>query len=262
MARAEAALANAAAQRTYAARELERTRQLLASNAATDVELTAAQRQNDVAEAGEAKARGALAAARVQRDYTRIRAPISGVVGGISTQEGETVAASFAAPTFVTIVDLTRLEVQAYVDETDIGRVAPGQVVRFTVDAYPDATFEGHVTAIRPTADVIDNVVNYITLITIDERSGGVLRPEMTTTVNIELDGRTDALAVPAGVLRRDSEGTFVLVPAGNGAERRAVAIGFRGSDYAEVLDGLSEGERVLVGSAQPCTPTTAMETR
>jgi macrolide-specific efflux system membrane fusion protein len=188
-------------------------------------------------------------AARIQLDYTVIRAPISGVVASVSTQVGETVAASFASPTFVTIIDLERLEIWAYVDETDIGRVEVGQEARFTVDTYPDTGFRGTVTAIQPQAEIVDNVVNYVTLIEIGHTEGKTLRPEMTTTVNILLDGREDVLTLPNGAVRRDSEGTFALVPGPDGPVRRTIRTGYRGSDHTEVLEGLTEEEEVLVGS-------------
>jgi macrolide-specific efflux system membrane fusion protein len=253
VARAEAALAVAAAERAYAADTHERTRRLAENNAATEAELSAAKRQHEAAVAREAEAQAEVAATEVQLDYTTIRAPIAGVIGDISTQQGETVAASFAAPTFLTIVDLDRLEVWAYVDETDIGRIDVGQRVHFTVDAYADTEFAGRVIAIRPTAAVIDNVVNYITLIEIEQRSDRILRPEMTATVNITIKGRTGVLAVPNGALRRDSGGTYVLIESPDGWLRRTVEPGFRGSEYTEIVTGLREGEHVMTGTAQPC---------
>jgi RND family efflux transporter MFP subunit len=253
VARAEAVVAVAAADLRWAEDTFERTRRLAGVSAATEAELAVARRQFETARARQAEAGAALAAARVQLDFTTIRAPIGGVVGDISTQEGETVAASFAAPTFLTIVDLSRLEVWAYVDETDIGRVTPGQRARFTVDAYPDTEFEGRITAIRPTAEIVENVVNYITLIEIEQRPDRTLRPEMTATVNIELEGREAVLSIPNGALRRDAGGAWVLVGTAAGLERRAIEPGFRGSRYTEVLSGLREGASVVVGTAQPC---------
>ena len=255
VAQAEAALANAAAEREFAAREHERVRELVSREMSPATELSAARRALEVATAREREASAALSAARVQLEFTRIRAPIAGVVGTVSTQEGETVAASFAAPTFLTIVDLARLQVWAYVDETDVGRIAVGQRATFTVDAWPDARFRGRVVAVRPTAELRDNVVNYVTLIEIDPAStaGHQLRPEMTATVNVALDGRRDALSVPNGALRRDGEGSYVLVQSATGADRRAVRLGFRGSAFTEVLDGARQGDRVVLGSAQTC---------
>ena len=89
----------------------------------------------------------------------------------------------------MTLVDLTRLEVRAYVDETDIGRVRIGQQARFTVDTYPGQEFDGRVTAVYPQAEIRDNVVDYVTVIRFDPPRDRTLRPEMTTTVRIEEDG-------------------------------------------------------------------------
>ncbi|MGH7471103.1 MAG: efflux RND transporter periplasmic adaptor subunit [Longimicrobiales bacterium] len=253
VARAEAQRSSALAERAYAEGEHARVKQLAETQAATAAELSALQRAVETARAKEAEADAALAAAQAQLGYTSIRAPISGVVATVSTQEGETVAASFAAPTFVTIVDLSRLEVWAYVDETDIGRIKVGQSARFTVATYPDETFEGRVSAVRPTAEVRENVVNYITLIDVKNRADRLLRPEMTTTINIVLEDKNDALSVPNAALRRDSDGAYVLVLTANGVERRSVNVGLRGSEHSELLAGVTAGERVVLGSAQPC---------
>jgi macrolide-specific efflux system membrane fusion protein len=251
--RAAAQLMNAAAERAYAEKEYAREQSLAEERATTPAALSAAQRAIDTARARERESAAALAAARVQLGYTSIRAPIGGVIASVSTQEGETVAANFAAPTFVTIVDLARLEVWAYVDETDIGRIRVGQRAHFTVDTYPGDEFDGRVTAVRPGAEVRDNVVTYITLIEFDNPPDRLLRPEMTTTVNIVLEGRAGAASVPNGALRRDAGGTYVLVRARGGVERRSIKVGFRGTEHSEVLAGVGEGERVVLGPARPC---------
>jgi HlyD family secretion protein len=85
-----------------------------------------------------ARARAALQDARVQLSYARILSPLAGVVASVSTQEGETVAAGMSAPTFVTVLDLSRLQVDAYVDEVDIGKIKPGQRAWFTVESHPE----------------------------------------------------------------------------------------------------------------------------
>jgi macrolide-specific efflux system membrane fusion protein len=258
--RAEAVRAAAVSERTWAELEHDRVTQLVRGGHATAAELAGADRAIETARAREREAAAALEAAKVQLGYTSIRAPIGGVVASVSTQEGETVAASFASPTFLTIVDLSRLEVWAYVDETDIGRIEVGQQARFTVDTWPDDAFEGRVSAVRPSADIRDNVVNYVTLITFTNRPDRLLRPEMTATINVVLEGRTDALSVPNSALRRDSGGTYLLVRAENGLERRDVAVGFRGSEFTEVLSGVADKERVLVGRPAACDAGTATQ--
>jgi macrolide-specific efflux system membrane fusion protein len=247
---AEAALATARAESAFADGDYERARALRAVEAVTPTELAGYERARAVTAAEVDRAAAQLEAARIQVGYTRITAPISGVVASVSTQVGETVAASFAAPTFVTIIDLDRLEVWAYVDETDIGRVEVGQQARFTVDTYVDTEFTGVVSAIRPQAEIQDAVVNYVTVIQMDPGHGRILRPEMTTTTNILLEGRTDVMVIPNGAVRRDDDGVYALVSGGTGAPvRRSLSLGFRGRDYTEVIDGVREGDLVVVGS-------------
>lgn len=178
-----AALNLARANLDYTRADLARKRDL--RELLSPAELDVAQRAFAVAEQQTAGAQAALEAATTQLGYARIAAPIAGVVASIATQEGETVAASFAAPTFVTLLDLARLEVWAYVDETDIGRIRPGMPARFTVDTYGGEEFSGQVTAIYPKPEIRDNVVNYVTVIRFEAPRDRVLRPEMTATVRM-----------------------------------------------------------------------------
>lgn len=190
---AAAALAIAEANLEYARADRDRKRVLSGERLIPPSELDLAERGREVAERQRSGAQASLDFALTQLEYTRIVAPIGGVVASVSTQEGETVAASFATPTFVTLVDLARLEVWAYVDETDIGRVHKGQAARFTVDTYGDQEFDGRVTAIYPQAAIRDNVVNYITVVRFTPPRGRVLRPEMTATVRIALESGGNA---------------------------------------------------------------------
>ncbi len=245
----EAGLADARAEHAFARSQYERARELSASDAIAATEFAEFERARAVTAAGVQRAEANLESARIQLGYTRILAPISGVVASVSTQVGEAVAASFAAPTFLTIIDLDRLEVWAYVDETDIGRVEIGQRVRFSVDTYVDTEFTGVVSAIRPQAEIQDAVVNYITVVRIDGGHGKTLRPEMTTTTNIMLDGRTDVVAIPNNAVRQDGGGTFAYVRSESGQPvRQPLTLGFRGRDYTEVVNGLEAGDVVVVG--------------
>jgi macrolide-specific efflux system membrane fusion protein len=258
--RAEASRQSAASDLAWAEQEHERISRLSSGGHATAAELAQARRALELAQAKLREASAQVAAARVQLGYASITAPIGGVVGSVSTQEGETVAASFAAPTFLTIVDLSRLEVQAYVDETDIGRVEVGQRAAFRVDTWPDDVFEGRVTAVRPTAEIRDNVVNYITLIEFRNRPERLLRPEMTATITLTVEGRSGVQSLPNGALRRDSAGSYVMVVQGETVERRTVTLGFRGSEFTEVVEGVTEGERVLTGQGTECRAPDAQE--
>lgn len=246
---AEAALENARAERAYAVREYDRGVALKEKEIIPEAEMARVERQRDVTAAQERQAVADLASARIQLGYTKIYAPIAGVVAEVATQVGETVAASFASPTFVTIIDLARLEVWAYVDETDIGLVDVGQRTLFTVDTYTGTEFEGKVTAIRPMAEIRDAVVNYVTVIAIEDDQGKILRPEMTTTVNIMLDRRENVLAVPHGAVRRDRDGTYAFVVRGEDTVRQNIRVGYRDREHTEVMAGLEEGDRVVVGT-------------
>jgi RND family efflux transporter MFP subunit len=248
---AEAALANARAEHAYAAQEHARAVELERKQIVPAAEMAVMKRQLDVSAAQVSQAEADLESARIQLDYTKIFAPIGGVVAEVATQVGETVAASFTSPTFVTIIDLDRLEVWAYVDETDVGRVEVGQRVIFTVDTYLDTEFEGEVTAIRPMAEVQDAVVNYVTVVEIADSQGKVLRPEMTATVNILLESRDDVLAIPNTAVRRDRTGTYAFAIEQGSRVRQEIRVGYRGRDYTEIIQGLKEGDRVIVGTIQ-----------
>jgi macrolide-specific efflux system membrane fusion protein len=190
--------------------------------------------------------RAAVTNAEVQLSYAVITAPISGVVGSVSTQEGETVAAGLNAPTFVTIIDLSRLQVDAYVDEVDIGKVKVGQHALFTVEAFPADNFTGKVVAIYPKATIQDNVVKYVVAIEIVSPYEGRLRPEMTTSVSIQLEAR-DVLAIPSKAVRRDSGKYLVFVSMNRRPTAREVKLGWKDGPWTEVAGGLMEGEEIFL---------------
>jgi RND family efflux transporter MFP subunit len=185
-----------------------------------------------------------------QMSYANIYAPISGVIASVATQQGETVSASaLNVPTFVTIVDLNRLEIYAYVDETDIGKIKPGLEATFTVDSFPDKDFEGKVTAIYPKATIEDNVVYYITVISI-ENPEGKLKPDMTVNATILLNKRGNVLAVPNKAIKREGGKKVVTVLENNKAVQKAVKTGWKDSAYTEIVEGLKEGDKVVTGEA------------
>ena len=251
---AAAALAAAEATLRYTESDLARKNELSRVQLLPAADLDVAERSRRVAEQQHGEAAANLDFARTQLGYANITAPIAGIVASVATQEGETVAASFAAPTFVTLVDLDRLEVWAYVDETDIGRIHPGQTARFTVDTYADHEFEGRVTAIYPQAEIRDNVVNYVAVVTFDPPRGRTLRPEMTATVRIAIETREGVLAVARRAVRREGGRTFVLTRSG---EKRFVTVGTRDETHYEIVDGLREGDEVLLGEARPAAAGT-----
>jgi len=240
--------------------DMERAQEVLSVSEAELVtaektlELTITQYTEDIKVAGMdvERAKAALASAKAQLAYTTINASISGVIGSVSTQEGETVAAGFNAPTFVTIIDLDRLQVDAYVDEVDIGKVKLGQQAIFTVDAFPALDFQGKVKAIYPKAIIQDNVVNYDVVVEIIQSSEGLLRPAMTASVTIMLEGRSNVLAIPAKAVKRERGKNVVYIPADGKAERREIKVGFQDGEWIEVVAGLEEGQSVIVESPSP----------
>jgi RND family efflux transporter MFP subunit len=193
-------------------------------------------------------AQAQLRESEVTLSYATIKAPISGIVSSVTTQQGETVAAGLTAPTFLTIVDLERLQVNALVDEVDIGKVQIGQRVVFNVDAFPAQDFTGQVSAIYPTANIVDNVVKYITAIDINEIQRGLLRPEMTASVQIMLETRT-VLAIPTRAIRQESGRSVVYVSNGPQTEVRPIRVGWRDGPWAEVVEGVAAGERILLNA-------------
>jgi HlyD family secretion protein len=174
--------------------------------------------------------------------YTKIVSPIDGIVVDRQYDVGQTVAASFQAPTLFQIAqDLTKMEVQADVDQSDIGRVQVGQPARFTVDAYPDEEFRGRIAQIRLNAQVTQNVVSYPVIIEVpnpDER----LRPKMTANVTIDVAKVANVLRIPNGALRfRPATTGKEQQP---GAERAAAQMGERSRGVGGAAAAFGGGPR------------------
>jgi HlyD family secretion protein len=166
------------------------------------MELASAEAQVRSAAASVAQARASLNQATVNLQHTVITSPIDGIVVSRAVDTGQTVAASMQAPTlFILAADLTKMHLNASIDESDIGQVEQGQAVTFRVDAYPNADFTGRVAQVRLQAVVSQNVVTYATVIDV-ENPELKLKPGMTATVTIEVARRDDALVLPAAALR------------------------------------------------------------
>ncbi len=224
---------------------LERKQNLAAQGYSPEADLEAAIRDLNVARSRLALNQAKVRSAEIDLGYTQIRAPIKGVIADVTTREGETVAASFAAPTFVSIVDLDRLEVQAYVDETDIGRVFVGQNARFEVDTYSDTDFEAAVTAINPKAELQNSVVNYVVVLDFDGQEGRILRPEMTAHVRLQLEQRENVLTAPRTALRRQNGQPMLVVERDGDWIEQPVRVGWRTDQRVEIVDGVREGDLI-----------------
>src|SRR5260221_9419722 len=189
-------------------------------------------------------ANAALKQTRTALGYTKIVAPIDGVVVDRQYDVGQTVAASFQAPMLFQIAqDLTKMQVSADVSESDIGRVQMGEPVKFSVDAFPDRQFRGKVAQIRLIATVNQNVVTYPVIVEVSNPDL-LLRPTMTANVTIDVATVKDVLRVPNAALRWKPETT---VAAAASPEERAARSGQGGAGQGEAGQG-GAGQR---GAAQ-----------
>jgi HlyD family secretion protein len=204
-----------------------------------------------------------LRGAEIDLDRTTIRSPTEGVVVGRFVNVGQTLAAGLEVRTAFTIArNLEEMEIHARVDETDIGRVAPGQVASFGVDAYPGQRFAAIVRQVRKAPQASQNVVTYTVVLTTDNRSGSLL-PGMTALIRLTVRRDENVLKVPLAALRfkpegevgrmsagsavwvRDGEGQLAAVPVVTGASSSDLVSLHAGS-------GLAEGDEVVVGQADP----------
>jgi len=216
-----------------------------------------AQAQVEVAQAQVDQAVATLASAELDLGYTTIYSPVNGIVVSRNVDVGQTVAASFQTPTlFVIAQDLTQMQVNANVSESDIGGVAEGKPSSFRVDAYPRQFFEGTVTQVRNAPINIQNVVTYDVIITVDNRELK-LKPGMTANVTIVTAKKENPLRVPNGALRFrmpgvpvDRKVTQVWVMDESKQARQVVTTsGIADSLFTEISEGtLKEGDTVILG--------------
>ena len=243
-----AQLRGAEAELEFAEGDLERAERL--GDLLSTAQLEGTRRALRVRRAEVERLRSSLAEVRLNLSYTVLRAPVAGTIASVSTYVGETVAASFSAPTFLTIIDLRRLEVRAFVDETDIGRVSVGQAAEVRIDAFPGQLLQGVVRAVYPKAQLVQNVVNYLVIVDVVEAAGLELRPEMTARVGFVLAQRRGVIVVPRSALGRRDGVDFVWVKnsgtTGEPWTERQVAIGLTTPQRVEIERGLEEGEVIL----------------
>ena len=199
--------------------------------------------------------------AQTNLGYATITSPIDGIVLSKSVEEGQTVAASFSTPELFTIAqDLTNMQVIADIDEADIGDVREGQRVSFTVDAYPDDTFEGRVTQVRQEATTESNVVTYQVVISAPNASLK-LKPGLTASVTIYTMELNNVLSVPTKALKftpnekmltedqsiKDCQGKDkVWVLEGNVFKALPVTVGISNGMLTEIKSGIKAGQKVI----------------
>lgn len=287
---AKAAVTRARASLNQAQRDYDRTKGLFEKGLSSQADMDVALTNFESAQASLEQAEAAYKGSQVNLQYATIRSPISGVVISRNVDVGQTVAASLSAPTLFEIAnDLRKMQVQASVDEADIGHVKEGQSVTFRVDAYPNLEFNGTVRQIRLAPVINQNVVTYNVIIGVSNPDMKLM-PGMTATVSIVTAKTEDALQVPLQALRftpPDSQAVSAAraefmnrMRQGQGGDRSGqgragsagttpranrgrvwilqegklkpvmVRLGIQDTRYAEVVGGdLKEGEEVIVGA-------------
>lgn len=277
----QAELANCKAEYDYQSKNYARTKALHEKALVSDQEYDDATYLYEKSRAAYDQAKAAMVKVERNLGYATITSPIDGVVISRAVEEGQTVAAGFETPTLFTIAnDLTQMQVVADVDEADIGQVADGQRVEFTVDAYPDDTFSGTVEQVRLEATTESSVVTYEVVITA-YNPDLKLKPGLTANVTIYTLEKDQALAVPtkalrfvpdAGLLGEAGLTISAEAPSATSGQRevwvmhdrqlqpRLVTTGAASGDMTEITGGLTDGDTVAVGltaaTKAPSAPT------
>ena len=276
---AQANLSNAQSSLTLAEQNYQRIKALYDNKAATQASFEEASNQYIQAKNMVTTAKSDLQRAQVNLSYSRIYSPIDGIVLSKSVEQGQTVASSFSTPTIFTIANnLLQMQVEADVDEADIGQVKEGQTVTFTVDAYPNDVFSGTVKQIRLEPKVTSNVVTYTVIIDAPNPEEKLM-PGMTASVSIIIE-KESGVTIPMeslyytlksetqqmltkqgltfnGLFKNDEELTNSLkditkksiwVKKGSVYEQRMVTTGIDDGAKCIIPNGIEEGEEVVVG--------------
>lgn len=281
----KASLTQAKSNFTYQTANFERQSELFKVGAISKATYDAALNEYEVAKSSIASIEAQLRAAQQNLEFTKIYSPINGVVLNRSVSVGQTVAASFNTPTLFSLAkDITKMQVQAKVDEADIGGITAGQRVTFTVDAFVNDVFEGKVSEVRLQPTTSSNVVTYTTIIEANN-DDMKLKPGMTATVTIFTQEAEDALLIPVAALKfipdpqvlgadfqvvppekpmgdqppldtleldstisTQGERVVVWVAKGNQVIGKPVLLGINDNTQVQVLEGLTPTDSVISG--------------
>lgn len=281
----KASLASAQNEFTYQEQNYNRTKRLFETGMVSDVDYESAVYKYNNAKLTVERLRSEVEQAEVNLSYASITSPIDGVVLARNIEAGQTVAASFNTPTLFSLArDLTRMQVEANIDEADIGQVLQGQRVTFTVDAYPNDEFTGVVTQIRLEPTVVSNVVTY-TVIIEAENPELKLMPGLTASITVITKELNNIALIPAKAVRytpsaqlaaqytvvpfqmpenarpngvegerpaQASKPSFVWVKNGNQVLARMVKTGMDDGARVQVLKGLEVGDSIVVAEVKP----------
>lgn len=243
--RLQAQLSQARERLENTAANYTRNQSLNKIGALSDQELDAARLEYKVAQANYDDAMSQL-------DDTVIKSPIDGVVIGKPVPAGQTVAPGIANPMVIlTVADMSKMQIDTQVDETDIGKVAVGQTATFSVDAYNGRTFTGVVSNISQKATVDQNVVYYNVIIDVHSPEG-LLKPTMTARVSINSGESKSTLVAPLSALKTNKDQQYVVVLRAEGqTEDVAVSTGIVSDDRVEITAGLNEGDQLVLTTAK-----------
>lgn len=262
---AKASLRASQSELDYASQNYERISTLFETKAATLVSYEEAINKLNQAETALEKAKATLNQAEVDLSYAYIYSPIDGVILDRAVNTGQTVAASFSTPTFFTIAeDLTKMQVEADVDEADIGQVKVGQQVTFTVDSYPDDTFTGTVSQVRLQPVVTSNVVTYTVVVNAPNPEEKLL-PGMTANISIIVASESGLLVpVEAINFKLDEEmaalldmsiiqasgDQSVMIKMGENIQPQRIIVGMGDGINFIAKSGLTEGQQVVLSAS------------
>ncbi|WP_272680665.1 macrolide transporter subunit MacA [Providencia sp. PROV129] len=247
LAQAELKLAQLTYQRHLSLAKLQAVAQQELDKARTDVDVKKAQVATYQAQIKRNQA--TLDTAKTNLKYTQITAPMDGIVTFIKTLQGQTVIAAQEAPTILTLADLDTMLVKAEVSEADVIYLEPGQEASFTVLGAPDKKFSGQLKDILPTPEKINDAIFYYARFEVPNPQH-LLKLQMTAQVKIDLDSRKDVLILPLSALGDEVSPQVydVEVLEGQKAEKKQIEIGSRNDVSVEVVKGLNEGDKVIIG--------------
>jgi HlyD family secretion protein len=296
---AAATLRKSQAQGMLTKRNMERTQELFNKGLAAQADLDQAISDYESAKASLSSSQAQLDRAKINLAYATIESPITGVVVNRNVDVGQTVAASFSTPTLFTIADdLSKMQIQASIDEADIGQVKIGQNARFTVDAYPERYFTGTVSQVRLQPTTVQNVVTYTVMIDVDNPDLALM-PGMTANITLAVQQAHDVLKVPLAALKftpqgfagktgtgtrraggsdsaarmarrpdsanakdmvRKKDRSRIFILEGNKPKMVPVKIGLSNSGYVAVEGNLQSGQLVIVGLISQSAKTTTQQ--
>jgi RND family efflux transporter MFP subunit len=234
---AKARLANVSA-------NYQRTERLAAIGAVSSQQLDAARMDYQVAQASYDDAVS-------QFEETVIKAPVDGTVIGKPIPAGQTVSPGISTPmVLLTVADMSRMQIEAQIDETDIGKILNEQKVSFTVDAYPGKTFTGVVSNISQKANIQQNVVYYPVIVDVDSPEG-LLRPTMTARISILTGERKNVITVPLAAVKEAKGQRYVVLETAGKQQNITVTTGLASEDRIEIVSGLQDGDQIVMAQSK-----------